>query len=395
MVSMPLIEQPFQQIAMDVVGPLPCTQRGNRFILSICDYATRYPEAIALPSVEAPRVAKELVSLFSHMGVPDKILTDQGTNFMSSLLEEVYYLLHIKRIRTTPYHPQTDGLVERFNGTLKGMLRKFVSRNQKDWDQYLPYLLFAYREVPQETTGFSPFELLFGRRVRGPLDVLKEEWTGDRGTAVPVATHVVEMRERLAEMTQLVSENVAKSQQRYYDRGAKSRRFDVGDQVLVLLPTAANRLKLHWTGPYKITRKVGTVDYEIEMPGRRQERKIYHVNLMKKWHVITPQPVLLAADLETKEETPESSSGEHESWSEETSDWGHISAEQFFPLVENKGLQELMLDVPEPQRGQLTKVLLSYPGVIANTPGRATVVQHYNTAGDAIPVQQKPYRIKW
>ena len=216
-------------------------------LLSICDYATRYPEAIALLSVDAPRVAKDL---FSHMGVLDEILTDQGTNFMSSLLEEVYYLLHIKRIRTTPYHPQTDGLVKRFNGTLKGMLQKFVSRNQKDWDQYLPYLLFAYREVPQETTGFSPFELLFGRRVRGPLDVLKEVWTGDRGTAVPVATHVVEIRERLAEMTQLVSENAAKSQQkqrRYYDQGAKSRRFEVGDQVLVLLPTAASYTGLDLT----------------------------------------------------------------------------------------------------------------------------------------------------
>ena len=94
---------------------------------------------------------------------------------MSSLLEEIYCLLHIKRIRTTPYHLQTDGVVERFNGTLKGMLRKLVSRNEKDWDQYLPYLLLAYREVPHETTRFSPFELLYGRRVRSPLDVLREE----------------------------------------------------------------------------------------------------------------------------------------------------------------------------------------------------------------------------
>ena len=77
-------------------------------------------------------MAKELVHLFSHVGVPDEILTDQGSNFMSALLEEMYCLLHIKRIRTTPYHPQTDGLVERFNGTLKGMLRKFVNRSQKD-----------------------------------------------------------------------------------------------------------------------------------------------------------------------------------------------------------------------------------------------------------------------
>ena len=98
MVSLPVIEKPFQQVAMDVSGPLACTQRGNRFILTICDYAIHYPEAIPLPSVEAPRVARELVNLFSHVGVPDEILTDQGTNFMSSLLEEIYHLLHIKKI---------------------------------------------------------------------------------------------------------------------------------------------------------------------------------------------------------------------------------------------------------------------------------------------------------
>ena len=113
MITMPIVVKPFQQIAMDFVGPLPRTQRGNRFILTMCDYATRYPEAIPLPSTEAGRVAKELVSVFARVGVPDEILMDQGSNFMSALLGEVYLLLNIQRIRTTPYHPQTDGLVER------------------------------------------------------------------------------------------------------------------------------------------------------------------------------------------------------------------------------------------------------------------------------------------
>lgn len=116
----------------------------------------------------------------------------------------MYNALQINRIRTTPYHPQTDGLVEHFNGTLKAMLKKFTSRNQQDWDEYLPYLLFAYREAPQESTGFSPFELLYGRQVRGPLDVLKEGWTGENCEEVPVIVHVVEMRERLEEMVELV-----------------------------------------------------------------------------------------------------------------------------------------------------------------------------------------------
>jgi len=87
---------------------------------------------------------------------------------MSVLLQELYRMLSI--IRTTTYHPQTDGLIEQFNGTLKAMLKKFTSRNKRDWDEYLTYLLFSFREAPQESTG---------RNVRGPLDIVKEVWSGE------------------------------------------------------------------------------------------------------------------------------------------------------------------------------------------------------------------------
>ena len=89
-------------------------------------------------------------------------------------------MLHVYPIRTTPYHPQTDGLVERFNQTLKAMLKKAATDEGKDWDRVIPYLLFSYREVPQSSTGFSPFKLLYGRSVRGPLDVLREGWETDK-----------------------------------------------------------------------------------------------------------------------------------------------------------------------------------------------------------------------
>ena len=105
-------------------------------------------------SVDAEAVAEELMIFFSKFGIPTEILLDQGTNFMSKLLKELYNLLCINRIRTSPYHPQTDGLVERFNKTLKSLLRKFIKGEGKDWDVMLPYLLFAYREAPQESTGF-------------------------------------------------------------------------------------------------------------------------------------------------------------------------------------------------------------------------------------------------
>ena len=158
---------------MDIVGPLPRSrrgnQRGNQYILVVCDYATRHPEAMALWKVDAASVAEQLIQLFSRVGIPREILSDQGTNFMSQLLRELYNLLNICPIRASPYHPQTDGLVECFNKTLKALLRKLVNKEGRDWDRLLPYVLFAYREVPQSTTGFSPFELLYGREVRGPL----------------------------------------------------------------------------------------------------------------------------------------------------------------------------------------------------------------------------------
>lgn len=105
-----------KETAMDVlknyVFALQKGQKSNRFILVICDYATRYPEAYPLREFTAKQVANVLLHFFSHVGIPKEVLTDQGTNFMSRILNQVYQLLGIKRVRTTPYHPQTDGLVE-------------------------------------------------------------------------------------------------------------------------------------------------------------------------------------------------------------------------------------------------------------------------------------------
>ena len=395
MIPMPLMSQPFQRIAMDLVGPLPRTQRGNRFILTICDYATRYPEAIALPTTEAPRIAKELVAVFARVGIPEEILTDQGTNFMSNLLEEVYRLLQIKRIRTSPYHPQTDGLVERFNGTLKAMLRKFVSKSQKDWDEYLPYLLFAYREVPQESTGFSPFELLFGRRIRGPLDVLKEVWTGEDGEETPVVTYVMQMRTRLQDMTEVVRDQAERAQQRQkkaYDRGAKQRKVNVGDEVLVLLPKPQNRLKLEWVGPYKVTREVTPVDFEVETPGRRSERKIYHINLLKKWYASPLDTceaclALIAAD-DTDDQEEEEECPAVKGAADDLYSGGGAGV---MPI----DLQTVAPNLTGEQQQQLQGLVDDFPSVFQTTPGRTTITQHQIYVGDAAPIRQKPYRIPY
>ncbi|KAL1274411.1 hypothetical protein QQF64_027225, partial [Cirrhinus molitorella] len=138
--------------------------------------ATRYPEAVPLRKATAKAIAQELFLLFSRVGIPAEILTDQGTPFMSRLMADLCRLLQVKQLRTSVYHPQTDGLVERFNQTLNQMLRRVTAEDRRDWDWMLPYVLFGVREVPQASTGFTPFELLFGRQPRGLLDVAREAW---------------------------------------------------------------------------------------------------------------------------------------------------------------------------------------------------------------------------
>lgn len=181
LIPMPVIATPFQRIAIDIVGPLPRTTRGNKFILTLMDYGSRFPDARPLRTTHSEAVATALFEMISVYGTPREILTDQGSNFLSSMMEQLYKLLGIQHIKTSPYHPQTNGAVERFHGTLKNMLRKYKDE-KRGWDSLLPPLLFAYREVPNDSTGFSPFDLVFGHHVRGPLDILHDVWTDSKMT---------------------------------------------------------------------------------------------------------------------------------------------------------------------------------------------------------------------
>lgn len=365
---LPIIEVPFSRIAMGIVGPLERTQTGFKYSLVICDYATRYPEAFPLRKVTAGPIAQALLQLFSRVGIPQEVLTDQGTAFLSKTLKQVYSLLGIKGIRTTPYHPQTDGLVERYNQTLKGMLRKFVAANGKDWDRWLPYLLFAYREVPQASTGFSPFELLYGRQVRGPLDVLREAWEGPQTPkSHSVLMHILKMRDKMEEMTELVRDNLEQAQMHqkaWYDKAARQRHLNPGQKVLLLLPTSENKLLARWQGPYEVVRKMGPATYEIDLPGRRKPRQTFHVNLLKEWleRAVQPGLQLRVQAMMEEEESPE----------------------QFFPTSQPASTLEVSLLTFHQQR-ELEGIIP--PDLFQEKPGFTSVVEH------SIPLKrQRMYR---
>uniref|UniRef100_A0A8C5PDU0 Gypsy retrotransposon integrase-like protein 1 n=1 Tax=Leptobrachium leishanense TaxID=445787 RepID=A0A8C5PDU0_9ANUR len=305
---LPIVGEPFRRVAVDLIGPLvvPSTT-GKKYILTVVDYATRYPEAVALRDIHAETVAGALLQIFSRVGFPQEILSDQGTQFMAEVTQQLWRLCGIKPLYSSPYHPQTNGLCKRFNGTLKQLLRTFTM-SHKDWESHLPHLLFAYREVPQEATGFSSFELLYGRRVRGPLDLLQEHWEGalaEEGTSA--IDYVLEFRDRLQELTALVRDNLQAAQtkqKRWYDRSARDRTFQLGQKVLVLRPVKQNKLQAAWEGPYKIIEKICDTTFIAARCSDERIQRTFHVNMLKPFHEREAVAAICALDAGDLEDLP-------------------------------------------------------------------------------------------
>lgn len=286
----PLVSKPFSQIAIDIVGPLPkCTDTENRFILTVLDLCTHYPEAIALKRHTAKDVAQALITVFSRFGFPDEVISDLGTDFQSELMQIFMHEFNIKQIRTSPYHPMANGACERWNSTMKTMLSAVCDKYKDNWDVVLPWVLFAYREVPVATLGCSPFELLYGRSVSGPLALLKASWINDVDINLAkqnVIDFITDTREKIKQAVDLA--NTVAQQERikaktWYDKKARFKNYEVGDEVLILLPMVHKPLQAKYYGPYVIAEKLGPVDYVVHTPDRRKQRRVCHANLMKPY----------------------------------------------------------------------------------------------------------------
>ena len=164
---------PMERVEMNIPGPLPVSNRGNKYILVVGDYFSKWTEGYAIPNQEAATVAIVFVEEFvCRYGVPLQVHTDEGRNFEAELFQQMGKHLGADKTRTTAFHPQSDGMIERLNRTMEDLLAKTVSDNQKDWDECLPFVMMAYRSSTHESTGFSPTELMMGREVSLPIDLI-------------------------------------------------------------------------------------------------------------------------------------------------------------------------------------------------------------------------------
>ena len=251
------VKRPFQIWGIDIME-LPKTARRNKYVIVMQDFLTKWPLVFPAPDQKANRIARLLVDeLLPMFGVPEALLSDRGTNLLANVVQDVCQLLGIKKLNTTAYHPQCDGMVERLNRTLKSMLRKHAMKFGNQRDRYLSGVLWAYRNTPHEATKEKPSYLLFGMDCRSPTEaaLLPTE---------PIEyTDVEEYREEvtlsLSSTRELAASNIKTAQKRYkeqYDKRATPVSFKAGDLVLVRFPqeeSGKNRkLSRPWHGPYRV-----------------------------------------------------------------------------------------------------------------------------------------------
>ena len=382
----PAFGEPFSKVIIDCVGPLPKTRSGNQYLLTIMCAATRFPEAIPLRNIKAKTISKALIKFFTLFGLPKEIQSDQGSNFMSGVFQQVVYELGVKQIVSSAYHPESQGALERFHATLKTMMRTFCQENEKDWDEGVHLVLFAAREAVQESTGFSPFELVFGHQVRGPLSLLSEQWS-DRETHVSLLDYVVKFKERLHRACALARENLESAQSRmktWYDRKARRRVFKPGDKVLVLFPLQQNPLQARFHGPYEIQSKVNDLNYVVKTPDRRKPTQLCHINMLKPYHD-------RSVDVVAAVTCPE---GDNEI---QGIDEPNIKPEIVSCRLTNsevlKNLGDKLSHMEPHQQKQMQELIMKYEELFPDVPRRTQMAVHDVDVGDANPIKQHPYRM--
>ena len=397
LVKVPHMAEPFAAIQIDVVGPLYRTRRGNEYIVTLIDSATRFVHAEAVRSITAPTVVRILKAFFANFGYPYRVQTDGASYFTGKVFRDFARTAGMQHSVSSPYHPESQGALERSHQTMKSILRKFSLEFNTNWDEELPHLLFVMRDMPSQSTGFSPYELVFAHDTRGPLHLVKQRLLGSQPKDFSLLDWVGELRNKLVRCWELASQHLEESQthnKKWYDKGARHREYAPGDLVLLLLPLHGNPLQAKFQGPYKVLKRVSQTNYIVATPDRRRPQRLCHANMLKGF-VQSPAddpctvPVCLTGPDNQVVET-EDALGVDEDWPASAESVGAWRDNKSARVCLSEGLAHLSGD----QNLALRAVVERHPQLFRDTPGLTKVVTHdIEVVNDAAPIKLAPYRV--
>ena len=279
--------QPLELVCMDFLS-LERSKGGEEYVLVITDHFTKYAVAVPTKNMTAKTTAEAFYKQFIvHYGIPSKIHSDQGGNFESNIIKELCSILDIKKSRTTPYHPMGNGTCERFNRSLISMIGTLRPDQKKDWKQFIGPLVHAYNSTRHDTTGVSPFSLMFGREPRLPVD-LAFDIQHPMEKKQPISKYIDNLKKKLRLSYDLAQKNIRKSQERqkeHYDKKVRGATVEVGDRVLVKIVAFDGRHKIadRWEeDPYIIISKPNPdiPVFKVRKENGEGRERVLHRNLL-------------------------------------------------------------------------------------------------------------------
>ena len=389
-------ELPFTHLVMDCIGPIvqnndPVASKPMyNYALVVVDKFTRWPMAYPLRSMTAKAVCEALLQLFFTFSIPKVISSDCGSNFKSSLTQEMLERLGCSPRFSTPGHPEAQGITERCNQSIKGMLFKLVNSNPNGWEKLLPFILWSLREAPNSTTHCSPFLLLFGRQPRGPLSVLKETWAGERELPLNLGKGPEEYLQSLKEnleiarvYAEIYSQHEQKKYADHYNLRSSDRKFQLGDKVLILAPDFGGRkLYSRWQGPGVVTKILSPYSYVVEIDGKQRH---LHANKIRKYTQRIEQAVVNSCSVIY----------------EKDGDFGEVAAADLGHAA-SAGEQQLsdrldpakVMHLSANERRQLFDILNKYPAVFSERPGFCSILEHeIKVTPEFVPKRLRAYKV--
>lgn len=286
----PLVSSAFNELlSCDLVGPISESKSGNNYIVTMIDHFSKWTECIPIPDKSSGTVVQSVVdNWFCRYGTPGTILTDQGTEFEKEFRDSLIKTFKIKKVRTTPFHPQTNGALERYHRTLRQILQTLTDSFDENWDLKIPMAMFAYRSSVHATTDHEPYEILFGKQMEIPISRSLHSGQPDIDELEEILIENNDERLRIARDVWKMSARARTAFEFQYNKKAKtSKPLMEGDLVMVLdsvlKPGEMAKFHRKWKGPFKIERQTGTVTYEIS-DLERGTKKIIHRNRLKPCH---------------------------------------------------------------------------------------------------------------
>ena len=382
--------EPFHRIIIDCVGPLPKTKKGHQYLLTAMCPTTRYPIAIPVRNISTKTVLQHLLIFTTH-GFPKEIQCDQGTNFTSKVFQETMKEFSIKQSFSSAYHPESQGVLERHHQTLKALLKKFCIESESDWDEGVDFLLFVIREVPCESLAVSPFEMLYGRKVHGPLQIVKDKLLdNDQVEEITVSQYLQKLKGSIEKIHEFAFSHLGKNQEEMklrYDKNVKIRKFNAGDLVLAFFPIPGSPFKSKFSGPYIVKKCVNNHNYIIKTPDRRKSTQLVHINMLKKYHGLPPTALSCSRDTTIVEPNPKDVSPV--SQESEVLSWSDFSNKEILDY-----LSQYLRHLSEEQRMDIQRLLQEYEDICSDDPSECNSIHHdIELLPGVRPIRQNYYRV--